>query len=226
MAYSHVLWDFNGTLLDDVGIGMEAINALLAPRGLPTLKTRAEYHRHFQFPIEEYYRSVGFDFTKDPYDLLAREWIVQYRAREATAPLFPGATEALTYIKQQKIPQILFSATQKEMLLQQISALGIDGWFDGVLGSDDIYARGKIHLGKAWVEAVRPPRALLVGDTVHDARAAECMGIECVLVATGHQSRETLQSCGVPVLTDLFALPDFLRKTQASPLEKGKERDV
>ena len=51
MAYSHVLWDFNGTLLDDVGIGMEAINALLAPRGLPTLKTRAEYHRHFQFPI-------------------------------------------------------------------------------------------------------------------------------------------------------------------------------
>ena len=54
MKYSHVLWDFNGTLLDDVGIGMDSINALLRPRKIPTLDSREAYRKVFRFPIEEY----------------------------------------------------------------------------------------------------------------------------------------------------------------------------
>lgn len=218
MAYSHILWDFNGTLLDDVCIGMESINALLAPRGLPTLNSRADYHRHFRFPIEEYYRSVGFDFEKEPYDLLAHEWVSQYRAREHKAPLCPGAEAGLAYIKQCNIPQILFSATQREMLLQQVLALGIGKYFDDILGSDNIYAEGKINIGKDWVKKALPSRALLIGDTGHDAMAAAEMGIECVLISNGHQSAETLSSAGVPILSDLYALPGFLRKEGAFPL--------
>lgn len=210
MKYSHILWDFNGTVLDDVGIGIETINLLLRSRGLPPLTGREEYHRHFRFPIEEYYRSVGFDFEKDPYAVLAHEWIAEYRARERTAPLCPGAAEALAYVKSRKIPQILFSATQREMLVQQVEALGIGGYFDWILGTENIYAEGKISIGKGWVEAVRPARALLIGDTEHDAEAAREMGIECVLIAQGHQSEETLNATGCPVLPDLFALPDFL----------------
>lgn len=210
MVYSHILWDFNGTLLDDVGICMESINALLKPRGLPLLSTREKYHRHFQFPVEQYYRSVGFDFEKDPYDRLAQEWINQYRSREKNAPLSPGGREALEYIKQSKISQILFSATQREMLLQQVSALGIGEYFDDILGCDNIYAQGKTERGVSWVIKARPHRALLIGDTVHDAASAGAMGIECVLVAGGHQSLQTLSSAGVPILPDLFALPDFL----------------
>ncbi len=210
MKYSHILWDFNGTILDDVGIGIESINVLLRSRNLPPLRDREEYQRHFRFPIEEYYRSVGFDFSKDPYDLLAHEWIAQYRAREHTAPLFPGAKQILGYIKERNVPQILFSATQREMLLQQIAALGIGDCFDAVLGADDIYAAGKIPIGKAWVESALPHRALLIGDTEHDAEAARQMGIDCILIAQGHQSEETLRRTGCPVLQNLSFLPAVL----------------
>lgn len=200
MNYSHILWDFNGTILDDVGIGIESINVLLRSRGLPELKTREDYQRHFRFPIEDYYRSVGFDFEADPYDILAHEWIREYRSREKTAPLCPGVTEILTRIRNRGIPQILFSATQKQMLLEQAEALGIAPFFQEILGSDDIYASGKTALGIAWAERTSPERALLIGDTLHDKAAADAMGIDCVLIARGHQSRQRLEEAGCPVL--------------------------
>ncbi len=215
MDYSHILWDFNGTILDDVAIGMQSINTLLVARNLPPLRTREEYHRHFRFPIEEYYRSVGFDFEKDPYDLLAHEWITEYRAREHTAPLCCGAKEALEYIRQKNIPQILFSATQRQMLLQQVDDLKIKDYFTEILGSDNIYAEGKISLGRAWAKRVRPAKALLIGDTVHDAMAAAEMGIDCVLISNGHQSRQALSRAKVPLLDNLHGLPAFLEKTKS-----------
>lgn len=203
MEYSHILWDFNGTILDDVGICMETINLLLSRRGLATLETRAEYQGHFRFPIEDYYRSVGFDFQKEPYDLLAHEWVAEYRRREGTAPLCAGARECLSYIKSRKIPQILFSATQRQMLTEQVEALGLTPYFDQILGNDNIYAAGKTALGQAWMAAEKPKKVLLVGDTEHDAKAAKAMGIDCALVCCGHQSETTLKATGFPVFSSL-----------------------
>ena len=212
MQYSHILWDFNGTLLDDVGLGLECINLLLASRSLPPVPHRDAYRRHFRFPIRDYYASVGFDFSKDPYDVLAHEWIDLYRAREDTCPLYDGVVELLEYIRSVGTPQILFSATQREMLLGQTDGLGITHLFDEILGSTDIYAEGKVALGKAWMERTRPARALLIGDTVHDAQAAAEMGIECLLVAQGHHSPETLAATGNPVVSDLAAVRGFLQR--------------
>ena len=209
MTYSHVLWDFNGTLLDDVNVCMESVNLLLSRRGLPILRSREEYQSHFRFPIEDYYAHVGFDFTKDPYPVLAHEWIAEYRAREQTAPLCPGAEEALRYVKALGITQVLFSATERKMLEEQAVGLGIRQYFDHIVGNDNIYAEGKIAQGKWWMERIRPEKALLIGDTVHDAAAANAMGIDCILVAAGHQSRQTLEGTGYPVVADLH---EFAKK--------------
>ncbi len=220
MEYSHILWDFNGTLLDDVTLGIKAVNQLLARRNLPLLKSREDYQQHFTFPIENYYRNVGFDFEKDPYDVLAHEWIAEYRALEHTAPLYPGAVEVLEYIKEQNIPQILFSATQIEMLREQVEGLGIAPYFSEILGSDNIYAEGKIPLGQRWAEKTRPAKALLVGDSLHDAAAADAMGISCILVAQGHHSAQTLAQTGRPVFADLGEVKDFLAR--GSSFAKGR----
>lgn len=204
MDYSHILWDFNGTLLNDVEIGIEAINVLLAAEGLPLLTDREVYREKFRFPIEAYYQSLGLDFSKTPYSVYAHWWIDEYRAREKTAPLCEGAREALEYIKALQIPQILFSATEKEMLTQQVTALGIGAYFETILGADNIYAEGKIPIGKRWMETARPRKALLIGDTEHDALAATEMGIDCILIANGHRSPEQLRHTGRPIYPDLF----------------------
>ena len=59
----------------------------------------------------------------------------------------------------------------------------------------------------------------MVGDTLHDFDTADAMGIPCVLIAAGHNSKKRLLACGVPVFDSIeeFAgsfdkLPELLKR--------------
>ena len=62
-----ILWDWNGTLLDDVELCVDALNRLLVSFGYPQQYSLAEYREIFGFPIEDYYVRAGFDFSKDSF---------------------------------------------------------------------------------------------------------------------------------------------------------------
>ena len=74
-----VIWDWNGTLLDDVDACVQAINLLLEPRGLAPM-TRARYHREFTFPVRRYYDTMGFDFSAETFDDVAVEYHQAYES--------------------------------------------------------------------------------------------------------------------------------------------------
>lgn len=203
MNYSHIIWDFNGTLFDDVETGIKSINALLSKRNMQTLSGVADYHKVFGFPIIEYYRALGFDFDAEPYDKIANEWIEQYLYFSKGAKLYDGAKETLEKISKLPIKQIILSATEKNMLVKQLSELEILPYFSEVLGLDNIYAYSKAELGKMWKEREKPKKVLLIGDTVHDFETSKQIGADCILVSCGHQSRDTLLSCGVTVINNI-----------------------
>ena len=54
-----ILWDWNGTLLDDVELCVDALNRLLQSYGYPQRYDRNQYRAIFGFPIEEYYIRAG-----------------------------------------------------------------------------------------------------------------------------------------------------------------------
>ena len=58
MDYTHILWDFNGTILDDVSVGINAINVLLKRRKMPIIFSQEEYRAKFCFPVIDYYLSL------------------------------------------------------------------------------------------------------------------------------------------------------------------------
>ena len=210
MKYSHIIWDFNGTILDDVNTGIMSVNALLRDRGLKTLDSVDEYHKVFGFPIIDYYKRLGFDFEKEPYDKIAHEWVALYLENVKRANLYDGVREVIEEIHSRGIPQIILSATEKTMLESQLSSLGIRKYFDEVLGLDNIYAHSKIEIGREWMNAVSPQRALFIGDTEHDVETAKCIGAECVLVCGGHQSKEKLSGCGAKVLENILEIKKIL----------------
>lgn len=193
--YTHVIWDFNGTILDDVEACIRSANQLLEAHGLPTLPSKEAYQRHFGFPIIDYYRCLGFDFTRVSYEELAPEWVGYYLENVKGAPLCKGIADAFALVRRAGISQWVLSATEQEMLTRQITELGIPDHFDGVLGMDTIHAYSKEELGIAWREAHPTARVLFVGDTDHDAHVARVMGADCVLLTTGHQRREVLEAC-------------------------------
>ena len=70
---SHVIWDWNGTLLDDVWLCVDIINAMLGRRGVPALD-RERYRRIFDFPVPIYYERAGFDFSRETFAAAADEF--------------------------------------------------------------------------------------------------------------------------------------------------------
>ena len=206
----YVIWDFNGTIIDDVQTGIKSINVLLSRRGLPTLSGVEEYHAHFGFPIIEYYRGLGFDFEKEPFSQIAPEWVEQYNRFVVEAGLCEGVRESIDRLEKCGIKQIVLSATEQDMLEGQLDSLGLTGRFEEVLGMDNIEAHTKLPAGLRWMERVKPRHAVMIGDTAHDCEVARAIGAGCVLVAAGHQSRATLEKCGIPVFDKLTDAVEYV----------------
>lgn len=206
--YDRIIWDFNGTVLDDVDIGIKCINKLLSRRNMPTVSSYEEYRRAFRFPIIEYYRTLGLPVDNGGYTALAHEWLEEYRKIEKTAPLHKDAVSAIEIFRRCGIAQTLLSATEEKMLIEQVTDLGIAGLFDDICGATDIYAYSKKELVADYAKK-RGGEILMIGDTDHDFQAAEYAHLDCALMSTGHQSYEHLLECGCPVYKsydELFAL--------------------
>ncbi|MFV0400497.1 MAG: HAD family hydrolase [Oscillospiraceae bacterium] len=209
-GYTHLIWDWNGTLLNDLGWCVRVVNGLLERRKLPLLGGAEDYHRVFCFPIIEFYRNVGFDLEGEGFAPIAEEYIREYHAGDDLCPLQPGAAELLELAEQKGIAQVILSASEQSNLERQVDRYGIRRHFSRLLGISDIYAKSKQAVGMRYMEEERPERALLVGDTLHDWEVAKALGADCVLVSTGHNSREMLLTAGVPVLDGLEQLAAYL----------------
>jgi phosphoglycolate phosphatase len=203
MTYSHILWDFNGTILNDVETGIQSANVLLSRRNMKTMDSVESYHDVFCFPIITYYTHLGLDLEKEPFEDLAVEWMEQYLHFSKDAALFDGVTEVLSAIKARQLPQIMVSATEKNMLIGQLTELGVIAYFDEILGLDNIHAHSKIDIAKEWAKRVQPQKAVVIGDTAHDFEVSQAIGADCILIANGHQSKETLKKLNCTVVEDI-----------------------
>lgn len=206
-----MIWDFNGTILDDVRLGIDCVNHMLEKRGLPVLPDRDAYRRVFGFPIEAYYRRVGFDFEKEDYHtVLAPEWVRLYMAGEGTCPLVDGVMETMAAVRAMGLGQVVLSASKLSQLEEQLARLGLRDGFEEVCGLDNIHAHSKTGLAVDWKERHPTAVPLFIGDTEHDADAAEAIGADCILFSGGHQSAERLAARGKPIIAAIPELLSFL----------------
>lgn len=203
MKYDIVIWDFNGTIIDDVSLGISAVNTLLAKRSLPILGSADEYRAKTTFPIIDYYRTLGFDFDAEPYEIIAHEWVALYRAGEKDCPACPGAVEAIRMLSDAGIEQAILSASEREMLLGSLRRMGLDSCFGKIFAQDNVYAAGKLGAAAEMAKKLEGKRAVMLGDTPHDCEAARIMGADCILFTGGHGKYSDLVSCNVPLVDDL-----------------------
>jgi len=209
--YSHIIWDWNGTLFNDVEWCVCVIDTLLLKRGLKPLGNVADYQAVFGFPIINYYERAGFNFTNEPFEVAAKEYIDLYHTNKSGGcELHKSARFLLEWFCGQGKVQTILSASEKCNLIAQISEFGIEGYFEELLGLGDIYAKSKAEIGADYIRRRNVEKAVLIGDTEHDFEVATALGIDCLLVANGHQSKEKLMKCGVPVLDDIIEVVKYI----------------
>lgn len=200
-AYRHVIWDWNGTLVDDVALCVRVLNELLAEHQLPALDLD-RYRAHFDFPVIHFYRHLGFDTAGESFESISTRFIELYHRYADSCGLYPQVPEVLQMLADSGLGQSILSASHQEHLEAAVEHYGVRGFFSGLYGIDTIHAPGKRERGR---EALRhlglpPEDVLLIGDTLHDAAVAQDLGIDCVLVTCGHHGQERLLASRAPLL--------------------------
>ncbi len=215
MVYKIIIWDWNGTLLNDVSACIRSMNIMLSTRGLPLLNEQL-YRQIFTFPVKEYYEQLGFDVINDPFEEIGLEFIRHFRDSLPLIPLQEGAKNLIAKVKADGYKQVILSAMEHESLVKNICHFNIDHCFDSIFGIDNDYGGGKSHLiQKITVKhPFAPDEYLMIGDTLHDAEVAAQAGWNCILTASGHQSFNRLLKAGVPVFQDLNEIGLWLNSLQ------------
>ncbi len=203
----HLIWDWNGTLLNDLDLCISSINLLLRKRKLPLID-KTLYQKVFSFPVKDYYKAVGFDFNKEDFSIPALEFIDLYEAGVEKCHLHPSAVQVLTYFRDKGYRQFVLSAMHQKMLYKTLKLNDILGFFEGIAGLNDHYAVSKEERGR-WLMKnfdIKTENTFLIGDTNHDFEVAQALGVGCILIADGHQSERRLKSTGAVILNKLSEL--------------------
>ena len=203
-----LIWDWNGTLLDDVAAAVGALNRMLVKRGARPI-TIEHYRRRFGFPVRPFYAELGVDLAKWNWDEICEDF--HNFVLEEPQAVRPDARAALELAASLGFRQSILSALRQDKLEAALAANGFLGFFDRIFGVDNLDGASKLERGRELVAAIGGSTLLFIGDTLHDAEVARELGGRCILVSCGHQLPERLAAAGCPVtatLADAVRLAD------------------
>ena len=197
----HLIWDWNGTLLDDIDHAISTINAILCEHQLPQIN-RDSYKEHFDFPIRKYYEKLGFDFAKLSFEDICHQFVDDYMAGLHRCQMVTGLRDFLQMTKTRASVQSILSATDQENLNKIVAHFKLENLFHHAFGIDNKFADSKIKRGKELMDTVgiAPHETLLFGDTLHDLEVGKELNIDVILLSHGHQSYDRLAAAHANVL--------------------------
>lgn len=208
---AHVIWDWNGTLFDDLPIVVEAVNACLRSQGVPPIDAET-YRSSFVRPLNAFYevllgRPVDDDFLLD----LDHVFQEAYWDEFDDADLNPEAREAIAAVAAAGATQSIASMLWHHMLVPTVRGFAIDEYMLALDGNRGAVGETKDQHMIHHVERLRrifpdlfDQTMTVIGDIVDDAGAARAADVRCVLFDGGSQPREALEGQGVPVVDSLL----------------------
>ena len=207
--YETILWDWNGTLINDVDLSNTIANKQILGHGLKPL-SKEELQKAFCFPIKNYYEKLGFNLEGDIFKNLSKNFIDSYEKEMASLSLFEGTETLLNLLSDRN--QFIISAAEEVHLKEIVSSHGISHHFTELYGLRGVHGHSKVQRCKDLVKdfSLDPKTTLLVGDTEHDAEVAKNSGINSLIIADGFQHYDILKKLDATVLRSRF---DHFKKT-------------
>lgn len=211
MKYTHIIWDWNGTLLDDIGASLASVNDMLAARGEQPMDIN-RYKECIGTPIIRFYEQV-FDLEKEDYPSILAEYNAGYMKHLADCSLTDGAVEAIEIFAAAGIHQAIVSSSNNAQLCDNARKYGVYDRFEAVLGAADFKADSKIERARAYLaeSGAEKGRVLVIGDLEHDAEMANEIGADCVLLTSGHEHPERLKKSGAVIFDKIQELILFVQ---------------
>ena len=210
MKYKNILWDWNGTILNDTPVAFEATNILLKRYDYPTI-TLEFYRDNMDTPIVNFYSKI-FDLNKHDMQMLDDEWGVLYHQLSDKIGLHNSIVTLLNFFAAKNCRQVVLSAFKTEKIIKYARKFSVEHFFDNILGTQNIVMESKTARGTRYMQehGFAPEHTLYIGDTVHDCDTARDLGVDCILFSGGQQSPKLLQQCGMPIFKDFTSMKKYI----------------
>lgn len=201
-----IVWDFNGTILDDGGPHFRAVNTLIRLTGGQEV-TQEQLAERFVIPVATFYGGQGCDIQ-----LLNTSTAIYYKCYEYHAldcQTHQYVPEILELLTAQKVEQIIVSNNTHESIHWHLERLHLGHHFSAVqaneYGNDVVHKQTKGDRVKELVHGYGVEEVLIIGDTVEEIEIARKLGIRSISIVSGYQAKHRLEQAGPPfMLLDSF----------------------
>lgn len=195
-----IIFDWNGTLINDTKLTFQTELNSFKKNGIK-VKSINYYRGIFVHPISKYYDLVGLNPKDYDYEKLNNEFFEEYKKQWRNVHLFKNAKEVLIDLKCAGYDLYIISATEINLLKEQLEFFGIIDLFKDIIASDNTSAVGKTEYGKIFAKEhnLTKENCVLVGDTTHDYELSEALDIPIIFFSKGHNTKKRLKTLNLPI---------------------------
>ena len=203
MRYHNILWDWNGTLIDDAVTSLNCVNDMLTEMNKPLI-TLEQYYTYVETPIIGFYKHILTDEELD-FPTISKSFHSSYCNRINETFLADGAEHTLKILKENGAKQYIITATKEESARNLAFQYGVGEYFNGIFGADNTLAESKVERALNFFKEnnINPNDTIFIGDTLHDLETANALGVDCILVTYGHQGKEITEKSGTVTADNL-----------------------
>lgn len=215
-----VVYDWNGTLLDDMDAVIEALNVILRKYNRPVIE-----HEPFRelclYPFPILYGRLGFN--EQEIETLCKEgnciFHDKYELLAANAPLRKGAIELLEFSKKYKVQNLILSNHMVDAIGVQLERLKIKDYFSKVLAFASRESQYKdISKGERLRlylkdNSINPETTLIIGDSEEECEIARALNLTSVAITGGTVSENRLRAANPDyIINDFHELLPILQR--------------
>lgn len=207
--YEHIIWDWNGTLIDDAWLCANIMSELLSKYGLSEINKK-QYTEIFEFPISTFYHKLGF--KEQFFDTISQEFTNTYNDRKNQLKLHDNTKQIFQLLINNNIDSSILSASRQDILNESITHFKLNFFLKNIIGVQNNLAEGKDLKGLELINKLNIDikKILVIGDTQYDYFLSKKLGCHCVLMNHGHNAHNRISHFGVPVFNSLLELYDYL----------------
>lgn len=201
----HVIWDWNGTLVDDLPTVVAAVNVSLDAIGEGPIDAD-DYRSHYARPVRVFYeRLLGRSISDDEWSTIDSTFHQTYVDMLDDVSLTHDAERAIAEVASRGATQSILSMWWHHDLVPEVERHGLDRVMVRVEGNTKDAGEGKARLLEIHLANLgKNGTAVMVGDALDDAEAARAVGIPCVMYDGGSHHRHELDALDAPVAGSLL----------------------
>jgi phosphoglycolate phosphatase-like HAD superfamily hydrolase/ADP-ribose pyrophosphatase YjhB (NUDIX family) len=184
----NIIFDWSGTLVDDLPAVLKASNFVLAQSGKPEMSLET-FRAEFSLPFTKFYDRHTPDVPMPQLE----EWFhASFKQAQTSVIELPHARAFLEFCRGRKLRTFLLSTVHGDYFAAQCRVTGFDAFLDRPY-TDVWDKRKKIHEILAE-NNLKPDETLFIGDMEHDIETAKHGGVHSCAVLTGYNTLEQLRA--------------------------------